>query len=176
MGIEKYHTKKGTAFWMIDEWLKRPDGTRFRFRQRRIPTKEMAKELLSKKRNEAFEDRYFDRRKETTLTLRELWDLYEPVSEETKRSHRHDVNRKKHLLRHLGKSSIVSLTAEDVAVYRRKRRKEKTPSGRPPKPATLDREVALLKRMLNYAVETKRLPVSPLAGADMLNEPNARNR
>ena len=175
MGIEKYRTKKGVVFWIIDEWLPMPDGTRIRFRQRRIPTREQAQALLAKKRAEAFEDRFFDRRKDSTLTVRDLWKLYEPVSEETKRSHRHDVHRKVHLLLHLGKKTLSSLTVADVGAYRRKRRGEKTRRGHKPKPGTLDREVALLKRMCNYAVEIKLLPVSPLAGADMLNVPNARD-
>ena len=41
-------------------------------------------------------------------------------------------------------------------------------------PATLDREVALLKRMLSYAVETGLLNDNPLSGAALLNEPNVR--
>ena len=175
MGVEKYRTRKGVVYWMIDEWLPKPDGTRIRFRQRRIPTREQAMALLAKKRAEAFEDRFFDIRKDSTLTVQDLWDQYEESSEETKRSHRQDKNRKNHLIRHFGKKTVSSLTKDDVVAYRKKRRGEKTRWGNPPKPATLDREVALLKRMLNYAVEIEKLPVNPLAKAKMLNKPNARD-
>ena len=113
MGVEKYTTRKGVTYWMVDEWLPMPDGTRIRYRQRRLPTKEQAMALLAKKRTEAYEDRYFDRRKESTLTLQDLWDLYEESSEESKRSHRQDKNRKNHLIRHIGKKTVSSLTKED---------------------------------------------------------------
>lgn len=45
------------------------------------------------------------------------------------------------------------------------------PGGIPP----LDREVALLKRCLNYAVECGKLTRNPLAGVSLLHQPNARS-
>jgi hypothetical protein len=68
---------------MIDEWLGKPDGTQFRFRQRQIPTKEQALSLVAKKKAEAFEGRFFDRRKESTFRVRDAWELYEPIAAAT---------------------------------------------------------------------------------------------
>src|SRR5207244_3644124 len=58
--------------------------------------------------------------------------------------------------------------------YRNRRFAEKTRRGIPPAPATLDREVELLKRILNYAVACGRLPHNPLAKAKLLRKPNVR--
>ena len=79
MGVRK-HQVRGKTYWMIDEWLGRPDGTQFRFRQRQIPTKEQALSLVAKKKAEAFEGRFFDRRKESTFRVRDAWELYAPIS------------------------------------------------------------------------------------------------
>ncbi len=54
MGVEKY-TVRGRAFWRVDEWLTLADQRLVRFRQRKIPTKEMALALSAKKRAEAKE-------------------------------------------------------------------------------------------------------------------------
>jgi len=51
---------------------------------------------------------------------------------------------------------------------------EKTLRGGPPSPATLDREVELLKRVLNHAVRLGTLRHNPIAEARLLRKPNAR--
>jgi hypothetical protein len=53
---------------------------------------------------------------------------------------------------------------------------ETTRRGSAPAPATLDREVELLKRARNYAVTCKKLPSNPLARVALLNRPNVRRR
>lgn len=60
--------------------------------------------------------------------------------------------------------------AEDlVDTYKRKRRQQV-------KPATLNRELATLKRFCSWAKEKKRLPVNPLQGYKLLVENNQRDR
>src|SRR5262249_54381867 len=63
MGVEKY-TVGGRSFWKVDEWLTLDDQRTVRFRQRKIPTKELALAIVAKKRAEAFEGRFFDRKRE----------------------------------------------------------------------------------------------------------------
>lgn len=53
-------------------------------------------------------------------------------------------------------------------------RHEKTRRGGPPNPATLDREVELLKRVLNHAVRLGTLRHNPIAEARLLRRPNVR--
>ena len=81
-----------------------------------------------------------------------------------------------HLKRHLGTKRAVHLNQGDVDEYRNVRAEEKTKRGGPPSSATLDREIELLKRILNYAVTCKKLPANPLARVAMLNKPNVRRR
>jgi integrase len=61
-----------------------------------------------------------------------------------------------------------------VEFYRAKRLSEITKRGGPPAPATLDREVELLKRLLNFAVDCGNLTHNPIARAKLLRKPNVR--
>ena len=63
----------------------------------------------------------------------------------------------------MGAKRAVKLNAGDVDAYRNARLGELTRRGTAPMPGTLDREVELLKRMLNYAVTCRRLPSNPIA-------------
>ena len=74
------------------------------------------------------------------------------------------------------KGPIAALTDEHVQFYRDERIAEREAADKKqPAAATLDREIALLKRMLSYAVETGLRQENPLAGAALLNEPNVRD-
>lgn len=173
MGVARYKARKGT-FWMVDEWMTGADGQLVRFRKRRIPTKEMALALLAKARADAFEGRYFERTQPNTLTVEGTWKAYEPVSRRDNDTWQTELARARHLVRHLGGKQAGRLTEGDVDAYRTARLGETTQRGTAPSPATLDREVELLKRILNYAVRCGRLPHNPVAKAKLLRQPNVR--
>jgi integrase len=173
LGVKKYQAKDKT-FWMVDEWFPLPGGRLVRFRQRKIPTREQAMALVAKKRAEAFEGRYFDRPKASKLTVEESWTAYQPVSERDNDTAATEKGRAKHLKRLLGSRLCVELTVKDVDEYRTARLAEKTVRGKPPAPASLDREVELLKRMLNYAVACGSLASNPIAAVKLLRKPNVR--
>jgi len=173
MGVRK-HQVRGKTYWMIDEWLGKPDGTQFRFRQRQIPTKEQALSLVAKKKAEAFEGRFFDRRKESTFRVRDAWELYEPISRRDNDSWQSEQARARCILQHLGDRLVAKLNVGDVDAYRAKRFAEKTRMGRAPAPATLDKEVELLKRMLNYAERCAKIDRNPIAKASLLRKSNVR--
>jgi integrase len=173
MGVSKYKTR-GKTFWKVDDHLKMPDGRFVRFRQRLIPTKEQAVALLAKRRADAFEGRFFERHKEATLTVAQAWALYKPISERDNDTWRTEKGRWEHLKRHLGEKMAAKLSQADVDGYRERRFGETTVRERPPSPGTLDREVELLKRILNYAVKCQRLDVNPLARVALLRKPNVR--
>jgi len=63
---------------------------------------------------------------------------------------------------------------KDVDEYRTKRLAETTRRKKGPSPATLDKEVELLKRMLNYAVACGSLTSNPIAAVKLLRKPNVR--
>jgi integrase len=64
----------------------------------------------------------------------------------------------------------------EIERYRTKRVEEHTRRKQAPSKATLNREVALLKRMFSYAVACEALPHSPIAHVPMLAEENVRQR
>ena len=168
MGVKKYQAR-GRVFWEVDEWLPLPDGRRHRYRQRKIPTKEAAKALIAKARIDAFEGRFFDRAEpDPDCTVSEAWSAYKKVSERDVDSWKTDKGRAAHLVRHLGQRGATSLTLADVDAYRNRRLGENTRRGRPPALSTLDKEVELLNRFLNYAVRCGRLKTNPVAGTKSL--------
>ncbi|HEX9506938.1 MAG TPA: tyrosine-type recombinase/integrase, partial [Myxococcales bacterium] len=173
MGVSKY-TAKGKTWWRVDEWLAQPNGTFVRYRKKRIPTKEQAVAYSTKVKAESFEGRFFDRVRTPTCTVADLWSVYQPIAKRDNDAWRTDVGRAKHLVRHLPAHRAVSLTLGDIDAYRTRRLGESTPRGSQPAAATLDREVELLKRILNYAVACGKLPNNPVANAKLLRKPNVR--
>jgi integrase len=174
MGVAVKYSVRGKTYWKVDEWLKLPDGRVVRFRMRKIPTREQAEMLIAKRKAEAFEGRFFDRARTPTLTVAEAWEAFEPIAKRDKDSWQTDVGRARHLVRHLGSRRATKLSLRDVDEYRTLRLGEKTRRKTVPMPATLDREIALLHRMLSYAVECGTLPKNPIAGVKLLRKPNVR--
>ena len=173
MGVKKYKVR-GKTFWMLDESMTTPTGELIRIRKRGIPSKEQALALAAKVRSEAFEKGHFSRPQKANLTVEKSWEHYQPISKRDNRSWRTEKCRVAHLLRHLGKKKAAKLTLADIDHYRTKRFAENTYRGKPPAPATLDLEVEILKRMLNYAVKCGRLQSNPLVGVKLLRRPNVR--
>jgi integrase len=130
--------------------------------------------LAAKLKAQAFEGKYFDRAKPVTVTVAEAWGLYRPTGERDNRSFATDDGRAKHLIRLLGARRVMELTRGDVDAYRNQRLGETTQRGTKPSPATLDRELELLKRVLNYAVACRKVPSNPIADAPLLRVPNVR--
>lgn len=173
MGVTKYAVR-GKSWWRVDEWLSKPDGRMVRYRKKRIPTREQAMALAAKAKAESFEGRFFDRLQSSKLTVADAWKAYEPKGLRDNDAWLTDKGRAAHLLRHLGARRAVGLSLQDVEEYRTLRLAEKTIRKRPPTATSLDNEVELLKRVLNYAVERKQLDVSPIAGVKLLRKPNVR--
>ena len=176
MGVEKYTTPGGKTAWMVDLTARLPTGQEVRFRKRKIATKEQAKALEAKKLEEIFQGTYFEQRRTAALTVRQLWDQYEPITKRDNESYASDRGRAECILHHLGDCEAMKLRRADVEAYRTKRLQENTRRGKPPSKATLNREVALLKRMFSYAVECETIPHSPIAHVPMLEEDNVRQR
>ncbi len=63
----------------------------------------------------------------------------------------------------------MAIRRGQVPVHRLGRRRK-----RPPSPASLDRELAQLKRMCSYGVECGLLQTNPVARVKLLNKPNVR--
>jgi len=113
--------------------------------------------LVAKARAEAFEGRYFDRAKKPTLTVAQAWEAYKPISKRDNDTWQSEAGRAKQLIRILAPPLASGLTVKGVDSYRTQRMGETTKRKTPPSPGTLDREVELLKRILNYAVACSSL-------------------
>lgn len=173
MGVSKY-VARSKVRWRVDTYVTLPDGTTKRIRRGRIPTREQAEAYEHKMLAESYEGRFFDRLKEPTATVRQLWSEYEPITRRDNDSWQSDVGRAAHLVRLLGDRRASRLTRGDVEEYRTKRQAETTRRGGAPSPGTLDREVELLKRLLNYAAACGRLTENPIARVKLLRVPNVR--
>jgi integrase len=173
MGVTRYVARKKT-WWRVDTYITLPNGTTKRIKRGRIPTREQAEACEHKMLAEAYEGRFFDRAKEPTATVRQLWAAYEPITRRDNDSWQSDVGRAAHLVRLLGDRRASRLTRGDVEEYRTRRQAETTCRGGAPSPGTLDREVELLKRLLNYAAACGKLTENPIARVKLLRVPNVR--
>jgi len=173
MGVTKYQSN-GRTLWRVDEWLSVPDGPPVRYRRAKIPTREQAVALAAKVKTEAFEGSFFARHRLSMLSVRQAWAAYEPIARRDNRAWRTDTGRASHLLRRLGDKTCSALTVRHVDHYRDGRLLETTQRGGPPSSSTLDREVELLKRILNYALRARLLTTNPLSQVGLLRKPNVR--
>ena len=126
------------------------------------------------KLTDASEGQFFERHRMTTETTAELLAQYEKLGAQENRAWSTESGRAAHLRRHLGQLRASALSVRHVEEYRVRRSAEKTQRGGPPSPATLDREVELLKRVLNHAVRLVTLRHNPIAEARLLRKPNVR--
>lgn len=145
-----------------------------RFREPAGHSYELARRLLTQRWNEVESGNLLPRAKR--ITLRQWADRYREWAREHKRSWKRDELSVTHLLRHLGDRYLDDIAAAVVEDYQRARRGEKTRFDKAPTPATINREVACLKKMLSLAVRDRVLAVHPARGIEMLDEHNARER
>lgn len=82
----------------------------------------------------------------------------------------YEMRTAKHILPHFGRVNMSAITADMVEAYIDKRRQSEC------RPATINREVATLKRILSVAVQKKVIKHQPLHGMEMLEEDNERDR
>ena len=176
MGVTPYRLKNGQKRWRADTWIKHRDGTAERFVKHGLPSKEMAQRLLDKVRLDAFEGRHFERQKRERITVKELWEIYEPVCKARNRGWPTEIARAKHFIDHLGTKKASRLSIDDVSRYRDARSKETFGKGKTPTVSTINRELSQLRRLLNFGVQTGKLERNPLMGIRglIIPEDNAR--
>lgn len=104
------------------------------------------------------------------LTWGALWKLYQPFARLHHRSWRNQDSWAQWILRHLEEVAIATMTILDVEAYRTKRMCEHTRFDRPPGAAQLNREIALMRSMAQWAVVRRLLPFNPIAGMRYLRE------
>jgi len=176
-GILEY-TKKSRKLYRLDLWLTDQNGKRIRKQVSNIPTLAGARQLREKLKVDAFEGRFLSNSSPTKdpITVSGAWEAYKPAAKREKKSWKTDLARAEHLTTHMGSKIAQEITLKDIDAYRTARFAEKTKYKRPPTVALLNREVALLRRVLNYAVACGELDTNPIAKVKMLREDNVRTR
>jgi len=164
-------TKDPTNWW-IDY---RVDGKRYR---RKIgPAKRKAEQALATIKAQIAAGTYFDAHRER-LTFAELAERYlENPKNPGKRGLYDDEKRlRAHLLPYFGTKTAEALTAEDVKRYIKKRQGAiSAKTKRPPRPATINRELSLLSVIFNTGKLHGLVKHNPCQGVPKLPEDNIRN-
>jgi integrase len=110
----------------------------------------------------------------TLPTVKELWAHYQRAERGNLRSWSDSEARGRTLLAFFGDRHAMELTPLDVDAYREHRRSMRTRRKLAPTPATRNREVSLLRRLLNFSVDNRLLPINPLARVKLEAERNIR--
>ncbi len=103
------------------------------------------------------------------MTLDELAKEFLEWSKSHKRSYGRDVVLTGHLSAFMGKKDIADITSLDVEAYKKRRVQEV-------KGATVNREVACLKRMFNLAIKWGHTGSNPVKGVEFFKEPKKNFR
>lgn len=161
--------KKG-AYW-IDYYCR---GRRFR--ERIGPSKRLAEQVLAKRKLEIAEDKFLDKRKETKVQFKALVGQYLAHTKDIKKSHRRDKNSANHLCEFFKNSLISTITPKSIEQYRLTRKRSRNRQGNHPKPATINRELAFLKRVFSWAIENEIITANPAKHVKLERENNVRDR
>jgi integrase len=132
----------------------------------------MAEDAMAKRRVEIREGKYFDRKIEQQHTLKEILDDF--ISYALINKHR-SVERKRIIARHLleffGNKKLNHVTPALIERYKAKRINK---DGR--KPATVNREIAVLKASYNLAIRHQKTTINPMRVVRLLKEENVKLR
>jgi integrase len=168
--------KKQGAYW-IDYYV---NGRRKR--ERIGPDKRLAQTVLQKRKVAIAEGKYLDKRRPITTTFDELARAFLGYAKANKRSWVRDEVSIRILLGTFGGKRLTEMTPDTVERYKASRLASTTARGRPPRPATINRELACLKTMFNLAVKgilplpRGVPPENPVRAVKFLEEHNVRDR
>jgi integrase len=133
--------------------------------------KRLAEAVLSKVRVQIVEERFFETCEEKTRTFRELMDRFEAEHVPKKASARSYTGYVKHLRAYFGDRVLAEVTPKVIVAYKNGR----LAAGKAP--ATVNREVAIMKKAFNLAVkEWEWCRDNPVLRVSMEPERNQRDR
>ena len=149
-----------------------------RTRERIGRSKQAAENRFREIQTAKAEGRHINKNKNSLVNLGNLRDWYLDLPEVMqKRSFRHIQTSINIVVSHVGqKLSLSQLGPEDIEKFRKIRLRENTLWGRPAKPATVNRNVANFRAMLNRAVDYGKLEINPIGRIKQLEENNIRER
>ncbi len=158
--------KRGGTWWMSFSH----GGRHFR-RSTGTTNRKLAEAVLSKVRTGIIEGAWFDVAEERTRTVRELIERFLADYAAKKRSARSYRGYAKPLLAFFGDATLADVTPKIITAYKAKRSAEGVG------PASINRELATLKRAFNLAVrEWEWCRYNPVLRVSMEKEPPGRTR
>jgi len=149
------------------------------FRDRRIRkslntrNKKLAERIYHKIKTEVIEGQWFEATAKSKKTFRDLMKHYltEQSPRKSKLSHIRDRSASRHLLDFFGDMTLTNISKRLVREYKAKRRLDEAA------PATINKELGLLKHAFNLAVkEWEWLNTNPIASVSLEPVYNARDR
>lgn len=163
--------KRGNTYWITFSSY----GRQYR-ESANTTSKRHAEALLSKRRVEVFEGRFFPEKRNLKLSVAELRSLWLKEMSH-KRSLKDDEGRFNTLVTLLGaRTKVGELRTEDVGEMKRALMETTTRRGQKMAPSTVNRHLSLLNSALNLAELHGYTHQQPTAGVKMLPERNTRDR
>ncbi len=158
--------KRGTTWWMSfmyqGQQVRRSTGT---------ADKRLAEAILGQVRIQIIEGRFFEKPEAQHRTLAELMDRYASEHAARRASHRRELTSVKNLTTFFGNPTLDQITPKRIVAYKNQRYTDGV------KPATINRELATLKKAFNLARrEWEWCTDNPVCRVSMERENNTRDR
>lgn len=158
--------KRGNTWWMSfmyrGQQIRRSTGT---------SDKRLAEAILSKVKVQIIEGRFFEKQEAQERTLAELLDRYASEHAARRANHRRELTSIQNLTGFFGNPKLDHITPKLIVAYKNKRYTDGV------KPATINRELATLKKAFNLARrEWEWCADNPVCRVSMERENNTRDR
>lgn len=127
----------------------------------------LAKQILMKREVEVFEGKFFDKRKQEKMLFKDLAQRVLTYLLERRKAHVFFNTMIAKLVKVFGEMYICELTADRITDYQTKRASEVSKS-------TVNRELAVLKRIFNLGIKWSVLTKNPVTKVEFYKEPKIR--
>jgi len=158
--------KRGNTYF-LDYWV---NGRRVR--ESVGTSKKLAESILSKRKTDIIENKYFDIRKKHRILFEDFaktfYELHSCVNKKPRVAKR-DSELINHLVKHFGGKYLHEITPMIIERYKAARRETVAP-------ATVNRELACLKCMFNKAIQWEKAYDNPVRQVKLFKETNQRTR
>lgn len=176
MGVKTVTNKDGTISYWVQYFV---NGRRVREVAKGARTLTQAKDYIEDRKHEIRHGKYQDRRENKPLQFKEFAKYYLELKElDGLRDMERVKLSMKYLAKYFGNYHLSGITKEDILRYRkiRQRTKRQRKPYKPIAPATINREMACLKNLLNVAIEKGLIDKNPMFRLKALEEDNIRDR
>jgi integrase len=171
LGVYSRTTKGGKVLWYIDYYV-----AGHRVRERVSESKTQAKAVLTKRKGEIVSGTFHLNDARKTPRFEQFAVEYLTWARQHKRSWWRDEHSLKHLKAFFGARRLSEITTWLVERYKQERLTANGKNGKTPANATVNRELACLKRMYSLAIKWGKATVHPAKPIELLREKEAGRR